>query len=433
MAYWRGQGHKVIMFLDDGIGGHPNYKIAVKLSQNVKTSLTEFGFLLASDKCNWMPVLKLTWLGYLLDMACGKVYVTDERIARLEVAIESFLYQMKVSGTGLMKVRFLASIVGQIISLQTVVDKLVSLRTRAMYACILSRAGWNAPVFVTQEAIEELVYWQLNAKVLNSKGRFIKENLDFEVEMFCDASADAYGGYFEVKMPKDSIFSSHESNEYGICKDFAGRNPAMRAEKALCCGKNTCVRCATCDGGESCLATKVGNTDSTETARCIGGNEVTGTWSKTEASKSSTWREAEAVKRVLVSNAALLQGKKLKVFSDNKNVKSILSKGSRKGDLQTIALNVNEFCNQREITLIPEWIPREETQKADYLSRCFDCDDWEITDTVFQSLDKRWGPHSVDRFSADYNKKLDRFNSRWWVPGTEADNAFDQSWSAECN
>ena len=111
--------------------GHPNYEIAVKLSKHVKTSLTEFGFLLASEKCNCLPVLKLTWLGYLLNMSCGKVHVT-ERIARLEVAIESFLYQMKVSGTGLMKVRFPASRVGQIISLQTVVGKLVSLRTRAI-------------------------------------------------------------------------------------------------------------------------------------------------------------------------------------------------------------------------------------------------------------------------------------------------------------
>ena len=96
-------------------------------------------------------------------------------------------------------------------------------------------------------------------------------------------------------------------------------------------------------------------------------------------------------------------------------------------------LHINEFCNQRDITLIPEKIPREENQRADYLSRCFDCDDWEITDIVFQSLDETCGPHSVDRFSADYNNKLKRFNSRWWVPETEAVNAFDQPWSAECN
>ena len=39
VAYWRGQGHKVIMFLDDGIGGHPNYEMAVKLSQYIKICL----------------------------------------------------------------------------------------------------------------------------------------------------------------------------------------------------------------------------------------------------------------------------------------------------------------------------------------------------------------------------------------------------------
>ena len=71
--------------------------------------------------------------------------------------------------------------------------------------------------------------------------------------------------------------------------------------------------------------------------------------------------------------------------------------------------------------------------EADYLSRCFECDDWEITDSVFQNLDKRWGSHSVDSISADYNNKLERFNSRWWVPGTKAVNAFAKPWSTECN
>ena len=70
----------------------------------------------------------------------------------------------------------------------------------------------------------------------------------------------------------------------------------MSAEKALFCGKNTCVSCTTYDGAESCLVTKVGNTESTGTGRCIDGNEVTGTWSKNAASKSFTWRVAEAVK-----------------------------------------------------------------------------------------------------------------------------------------
>ena len=33
ITHWRGQGHKVIMFLDDGIGGHLNYDMALNLSR----------------------------------------------------------------------------------------------------------------------------------------------------------------------------------------------------------------------------------------------------------------------------------------------------------------------------------------------------------------------------------------------------------------
>ena len=42
------------------------------------------------------------------------------------------------------------------------------------------------------------------------------------------------------------------------------------------------------------------------------------------------------------------------MYSDNKNVKSILLKGRSKSDLQSVALKVNEFCDKREITLNPE-------------------------------------------------------------------------------
>lgn len=39
-----------------------------------------------------------------------------------------------------------------------------------------------------------------------------------------------------------------------------------------------------------------------------------------------------------------------------------------------------------------------------------------------------WGPHTIDRFASYYNSKCKRFNSRWWVPGTEGVNSLDQFW-----
>jgi hypothetical protein len=54
--------------------------------------------------------------------------------------------------------------------------------------------------------------------------------------------------------------------------------------------------------------------------------EVYGAWDAPEACMSSTWRELEAVNRVLKSNAESLIGVSLKVYTDNKNVETILHK-----------------------------------------------------------------------------------------------------------
>ena len=47
-----------------------------------------------------------------------------------------------------------------------------------------------------------------------------------------------------------------------------------------------------------------------------------------------------------------------------------------KRDLQIIALDIYEFCTKYGITVVPEWIPRQQNERADYLSRSVDCDDW---------------------------------------------------------
>ena len=52
----------------------------------------------------------------------------------------------------------------------------------------------------------------------------------------------------------------------------------------------------------------------------------------------------------------------------------------------------------------------------DSLSRIIGFDDYSINDDVFQMLDCKWGPHTVDRFAYSYNAKLSRFNSRFTNP-----------------
>ena len=78
-----------------------------------------------------------------------------------------------------------------------------------------------------------------------------------------------------------------------------------------------------------------------------------------------------------------------------------------------------------------KWIPRNLNYRADLLSRTIDFDDYTINDDVFLMLECKWGPHTVDRFACSYNAKLSRYNSRFYQPGSEAVDAFTQSW--ECD
>ena len=141
-------------------------------------------------------------------------------------------------------------------------------------------------------------------------------------------------------------------------------------------------------------------------------SEVVGSWSCFEASESSTWRELVAVSRVLNSLSDSLEGQTNKWFTDNKNVKHIMSVGSKKPVLHEIAMDIISECEQKSINMKTEWVARGQNLQADFLSRCCDSDDWQVAPLVYVKLDKTWGPHTFDRFATDYNTKCHKFNSR---------------------
>ena len=66
---------------------------------------------------------------------------------------------------------------------------------------------------------------------------------------------------------------------------------------------------------------------------------------------------------------------------------------------------MNEFCDKREITLNPEWLPRNLNEKADFLSKSAPADDWSTSCWVFDQFSRAWGQHDVDRFSSNLNSK----------------------------
>ena len=107
--------------------------------------------------------------------------------------------------------------------------------------------------------------------------------------------------------------------------------------------------------------------------------------------------------------------------------------GSGKQHLQSIALNIFETCFKFGIYLDMEWIPRTLNDKADYISRIRDLDDWQVNPLVFANVNAPWGPHSVDCFANVDNTQLPKFYSRFWCPGSAAVDAFTVNWSGDIN
>ncbi|XP_060552693.1 uncharacterized protein LOC132713971 [Ruditapes philippinarum] len=202
---WRSLGLRVVLFLDDGLGGNHTFAEALRDSSFIRQDLIDFGFLIADEKCNWQPCLFLTWLGYFWDMEQGILRVTEDRLERAFQLIEQLV--LKVStGQVFIPVRMLACLTGQLLSMQCVLGPVVRLKSRSLYQCIQSKASWNAPVKVSSEVLSELIFWKENLRSLNmcSFGQMESvDNASVSVDVigvknvFVDASGSGFGSYVD--------------------------------------------------------------------------------------------------------------------------------------------------------------------------------------------------------------------------------------------
>lgn len=113
---------------------------------------------------------------------------------------------------------------------------------------------------------------------------------------------------------------------------------------------------------------------------------------------------------------------------DNINVCSIVNKGSRKPDLQDLAMQIFNFTSIYAIHLKLEWLPRSFNGRADYLSKIIEKDDWGISFEILSMIMNRWGQLDVDYFASEHNAKLPVFYSKFWCYKSSGVDAFTFDW-----
>lgn len=173
-------------------------------------------------------------------------------------------------------VRLIACLTGQIISMQAVFGNVVRIMTRFLYFCVETRASWNSKVLLSENAIQEVLFWSESIKSLNCSDALFR-NIDLsetrDFELFSDASDVGYGGYINPTVQRSDKSSSQQGGDIVLQKDRV---------------------------------------------------TVSGSWSQEECNKSSTWRELESVHRIINTHSDDLKGSSLVVYSDIKNVSHIL-------------------------------------------------------------------------------------------------------------
>ena len=88
---WRGLGRRVVTFLDDGIGGSPDYASCLVHSPLCRSDLDSAGFFVNLQKSVWEPSQVGTWLGFHLDFSRNFITVPLPKITKLRESISRIL------------------------------------------------------------------------------------------------------------------------------------------------------------------------------------------------------------------------------------------------------------------------------------------------------------------------------------------------------
>ena len=303
------------------------------------------------DKSVSTPVQRLEWLGISWDLFSAILSIPQPRIDRWLSALSLFKDRLPF-----VTPRFLASIVGKIISLSPCVGNISLIMSRFLQSAVTFRDAWDTPLDLSRfqfypQCLDEINFWLDNCSKLNCRKLF---EYSRPVSVICtDASAFACGGH--------ALFVDKEEFELFY--------------KAL---------------------------------------------SSMESTLDSNGRELLAILYSLKSFKSLIQGKVVKLYTDSKNALIITSKGSTSLRLQRLALEIFQFCAIHNVSIEIEWVPRSLNEYADSLSRVIDFDDWSVSSDFFIYISSRFGPFTVDSFASPDSASVQGFIPNFGVPVRKA-------------
>ena len=148
--------------------------------------------------------------------------------------------------------------------------------------------------------------------------------------------------------------------------------------------------------------------------------EISGSWSHTQAEEHINQLELTAVKLAVRHFAPLLQGHRVRLYCDNATAIAYLRKegGTHSDSLSRLAEDILLQCDRLSISLLPIHLPGVRNVKADALSRRGVAlpGEWSLMPQVLLPIFQEWGTPLIDLFATATNKQAVIFVSPYPDP-----------------
>ena len=131
----------------------------------------------------------------------------------------------------------------------------------------------------------------------------------------------------------------------------------------------------------------------------------------------------------LIGSGRIVAGDRVAIGTDAQCAAfGVLRGSSSKPVNHAMIKSILERAAAADVELAVFWIPREENQRADDISKIVDKHGFGIAGQEFERLSLAFGRHDVDGFASRRNTTCAAFVSRWPDARAEAVNAFHQDW-----
>ena len=141
MRHWRSLGIHLVLYLDDGAGCEKDFASTQSCSDTVRSDLVKAGLVANCDKSIWIPTQCLDWLGISWDLLNATLTIPQPRVDRLLSALGVFKDKLPF-----VTPRFIASIVGKIISLSPCAGNVSLIMSRFLQSAVIFRHDWDTPL-----------------------------------------------------------------------------------------------------------------------------------------------------------------------------------------------------------------------------------------------------------------------------------------------